>query len=124
MTLSASPLIHTLKFELFALSSMLDLSQHTDVHVLFPTTTEADLIEADKTIPSDTHLVRYIRNEFVTDGDDEGERKDVEYISALRAYKMSDIFDALHDNGCTVLEIRPGFGTIKPKLYGFQQSGQ
>ncbi len=87
---------------------MLDLTQHTDVHVLFPLTTEEDLIAKDKSIPSDTHLVRYMK-----DGS--------EHISALRAYKMVDIFDALYDNGCEVLEIRPGFGSIKPKLYGFQQ---
>ena len=87
---------------------MLDLTQHTDVHVLFPLTTEEDLIAKDKSLPSDTHLCRYMK-----DG--------TETISALRAYKMSDIFDALYDNGCEVLEIRPGFGTIKPKLYGYQK---
>lgn len=89
---------------------MIDLSKHTDVHVLFPSTTETELKAADKSIPSDTHLVRYIK-----DG--------TEHVSALRAYKQVDIFDAMHDNGCEVLEIRPGFGSIKPKLYGFQKPG-
>ena len=88
----------------------LDLTQHTDVHVLYPLTTEADLVGLNKQLPSDTHLVRYsILNEV---GGEE-----VEYISALRAYKMSDIFDAVHDNGCKVLEIRPGFGSIRPNLF-------
>lgn len=88
----------------------LDLTSHADVHVLFPSTSHDDLRAQDKTLPSDTHLVRYVR---------EG----AETIAALRAYKMSDIFDALHDNGATVLEIRQGYGTIKPKLYGFQSNG-
>lgn len=88
---------------------MIDLTQHSDVHVLFLETTEADLKAQDKSLPSDTHLVRYIK-----DGS--------EQISALRAYKSVDIFDALHDNGCEVLEIRRGFGTIRPNLYGFQKA--
>lgn len=89
----------------------LDLSAHTDVHVLFPSTTHDDLRAQDKTLPSDTHLCRYIK-----DG--------TEVIVALRAYKKVDIFDALHDNGCQVLEITAGYGSIKPKLYGFQKSGE
>ena len=85
----------------------LDLKAHPDVHVLFPATTEEELKTKEKSIPSDTHLCRYIL---------EGQ----EQISALRAYKMVDIFDALHDNGAQVLEIVQGYGSIKPKLYGFQ----
>ena len=89
---------------------MLDLTQHTDVHVLLPVTTEDDLVAKDKTLPSDTHLVRYMK-----DG--------TEHVSALRAYKSVDIFDALHDNGCEVLEIRHGFGSIRPNLFGIQGVG-
>ena len=88
---------------------MIDLTQHSDVHVLFLETTEADLKAQDKSLPGDTHLVRYIK-----DGS--------EQIRALRAYKSVDIFDALHDNGCEVLEIRRGFGTIRPNLDGCQKA--
>ena len=86
----------------------LDLTKHTDVHVLLAETTEEDLVAKTKTLPSDTHLCRYMK-----DG--------TECIAALRAYKSVDIFDALHDNGCQVLEIRHGFGSIRPNLFGTQK---
>ena len=44
-------------------------------------------------------------------------RDDEERCSAIRAYKSPDIFDALHDAGHKVLEIKLGYGLIKPKLY-------
>ena len=41
----------------------------------------------------------------------------VEKVAAIRAYKYVEIFDELYDQGYTVLEIKRGFGRIKPKLY-------
>ena len=52
---------------------------------------------------TDVHLVRYAKD---------GAEK-----SAIRAYKYVEIFDELYDQGYTVLEIKRGFGRIKPKLY-------
>jgi len=37
---------------------------------------------------------------------------------AIRAYKMSDIFDALHDQGSEVHEISQGYGTLRPNMFG------
>ena len=62
----------------------------------------------DKQLPSDTHIVRYMQ---------EGK----EIIDAVRAYTMVDIFDEYFDllsSENPILEIKSGFGYIKPKLYG------
>jgi len=62
----------------------------------------------DKQLPSDTHIVRYLQ---------EGS----ETIDAVRAYTMTDIFDEYYDllgKDNPILEIKSGFGYIKPKLYG------
>lgn len=61
--------------------------------------------DLDADLPSDTHLIFYV-------GDD-GEV----LIDALRAYKKADVFDAYHDAGRLVLDIKTGYGRIKPKLY-------
>ena len=64
-----------------------------------------------RNLPTDIHLVEYSHN-------------DVIYSDAVRAAKMSDIFDAYYDrlkemgNG-QVVSIRSGFGCIKPKLYNY-----
>ena len=63
-------------------------------------TSENELRDLDKQLPSDTHLV-------ITD----------KGIYGVRAYKSVDIFDAFFDEGHIVKEIRSGFGLIKPKLY-------
>ncbi len=62
-----------------------------------------------KGLPSDTHIVMY-----VTGGKT--------LYDAVRAYTMVDIFDAYHDklkpqNG-SVLDIRSGYGNVRPNLYG------
>lgn len=67
-------------------------------------TSENELRNLDKQLPSDTHLV-------VTD----------KGVYGVRAYKAVDIFDAFFDEGHTVSEIRSGFGIIKPKLYNSQK---
>tara|TARA_B100001063_G_scaffold189358_1_gene180030 strand:- start:578 stop:829 length:252 start_codon:yes stop_codon:yes gene_type:complete len=78
-----------------------------DVIVHIESTTHDKLVKLDAELPSDIHLVRYRKPTW----------KKKEKISAIRAYKMSDIFDALHDEGWQVLEIKQGYGRIKPKLF-------
>ena len=70
-------------------------------------TTLEKLQKLDAELPSDIHLVRYKKPSW----------KKKEKISAIRAFKQVDIFDHLHDAGYAVLEIRSGFGRIKPKLF-------
>ena len=77
-----------------------------DCQLLRENTSHEELVSLEKTLPSDTYLVRYI-----------DKRDDEERCSAIRAYKSPDIFDALHDAGHKVLEIKLGYGLIKPKLY-------
>ena len=72
-------------------------------------TTEAELVKLDAELPSDIHLVRYKKPSW----------KKKEKISAIRAFKQVDIFDHLHDAGYAVLEIKSGFGRIKPKLFNY-----
>ena len=59
-------------------------------------------------LPTDLHLVEY---------EVEGKL----YVDAIRAYKMSDIFDGYYDKlkpmGGTLNSITSGYGTIKPNLY-------
>lgn len=86
-------------------------------------TSHDELIALEKDLPSDVHLVRYWPTKAVREQEAEAADLDVEdliEISGIRAYKMSDIFDALHDGGFEVLEIVQGYGRIKPKLYGYQ----
>ena len=75
-----------------------------NLRVLSEETTLEKILENERMLPTDTHLVRYTRG-------------DGEKIAAIRAYKYVDIFDELYDQGYTVLEIKRGFGRIKPKLY-------
>lgn len=78
-----------------------------DCHLVCDETSHEELRALDKDLPSDTHLVRY----YI---------QDVELVSGIRAFKMSDIFDALFDLGADVREITQGYGAIKPKLWGYQ----
>ena len=68
-------------------------------------TSEQELIDLSKDLPTDTHLVTYETPNFTVGCD------------AVRAYKMSDIFDCYTDAGLKVRAITSGFGSIKPKLF-------
>ena len=62
-----------------------------------------------KGLPSDTHIVMYVLGGKTL-------------YDAVRAYTKVDIFDTYHDklkpqNG-SVLDIRSGYGNIRPNLYG------
>ena len=63
-------------------------------------------------LPTDLHLVEY---------EVEGKL----YVDAIRAYKMSDIFDGYYDKlkplGGKVTSITTGYGSIKPNLYNVQK---
>lgn len=75
-----------------------------DVILMVENTNEDNVRDTEHNLPSDVHLVTYV------DGDD------IKY-DAVRASKMSDIFDGYFDMGVTVTGIRSGYGKIKPKLY-------
>ena len=75
--------------------------------MLIERTSEEKLLKLDKSLPTDTHLVRVKKPSW----------KKKEQVMAIRAFRKVDIFDLLHDEGWQVLEIRNGFGQIKPKLY-------
>lgn len=78
-----------------------------DCHLIVEETSHEELVELDKDLPSDTHLVRYKQG---------GEQ----FVAGIRAFKMVDIFDALFDLGAEVLEITQGYGRIRPKLFGYE----
>ena len=69
----------------------------------------------DKGLPSDIHVVMYVV---------EGKT----LYDAVRSYTKVDIFDTYHDklkpqNG-SVLDIRSGYGNIRPNLYGKIKTGE
>lgn len=68
-----------------------------------------------KGLPTDTHIVMYVL---------EGKT----LYDAVRAYTKVDIFDTYYDklkaqNG-SVLDIRSGYGNIRPNLYGKIKTGE
>jgi hypothetical protein len=69
-----------------------------------------DLDDFDhKGLPSDTHIVKYeLENGTIYD--------------AVRAYTKVDIFDTYHDKlkplKGKVLDIRSGYGNVRPNMYG------
>lgn len=87
-----------------------DWLQKYECVLLMQETSEEELRGLEKTLPTDTHLVLIEK---------EGEL----YADAVRAYKMSDIFDAYYDEGYKVNMIQRGFGRIRPNLYANQQEG-
>lgn len=80
--------------------------------LLMQETSEEELADLDGELPTDTHLVRYVLPEGDVGCD------------AVRAFTKVDIFDAYHDARLTVLEIKSGWGRIKPKLFTDAQPGQ
>ena len=63
----------------------------------------------DKGLPTDMHIVMYVL---------EGKT----LYDAVRAYTKVDIFDTYHDKlkpqKGSVLDIRSGYGNVRPNLYG------
>lgn len=77
------------------------------VIVHFENTSRDKIRKLDKELPSDIHFVRYKKPTW----------KKKEKVSAIRAYRKTDIFDSLHDQGYQVLEIESGFGTVRPNMF-------
>ena len=86
-----------------------ELKKH-DVILVRENTDVESIIMDQTTLPTDIHLIEY---------DDEGTVK----IDAVRAFKMSDIFDAYWDLGSrSVISIKAGYGCVRPNLYNAKQS--
>ena len=77
-----------------------ELLTYNQCSLLMEQTSHEELRDLDADLPSDLHLV-------VTD----------QGVYGVRAYKSVDIFDAFHDAGHKVTEIRSGYGRQKPKLW-------
>lgn len=75
-----------------------------EVILVVENTTEDGVRDTEHELPSDTHVVKYL------DGDEPK-------VDAVRANKMSDIFDGYYDMGFPPTDIRSGYGKIKPRLY-------
>ena len=86
-----------------------------DIRVIMENVTEEEIIDLNKDLPSDVHLVEYYRNQDL-------------YFDAVRAHKMVDIFDYYYDrlNAETrqgtltffeIKAIKSGYGILKPRLF-------
>ena len=86
------------------MSKLTELKKN-DVMLVRENTDEKSIILDSKELPTDIHLVQY---------DVEGEIK----TDAVRAFKMSDVFDAYWDIGVkSVTAIKTGYGSIRPNLW-------
>ena len=69
----------------------------------------------DKGLPSDIHVVMYVL---------EGKT----LYDAVRSYTKVDIFDTYHDKlkplKGSVLDIRSGYGNVRPNMYGKIKTGE
>ena len=85
-----------------------------DVIVLLEQTSETEVSDLARDLPSDLHLVEYVKD---------GEAQ----VDGVRAFKKSDIFDFYYDylletsQSFQITAIRSGFGCIKPRLFNAQQ---
>ena len=77
-----------------------ELLAYNQCSMLAEKTSHEELRDLGAELPSDVHCV-------VTD----------QGIYGVRAYKSVDIFDAFHDAGHQVAEIRSGYGRVKPRLW-------
>mgnify|MGYP007072310472 FL=1 len=76
-----------------------------DVMLVRENTDEKTIMLDSKELPTDIHLIDYTV---------EGETK----TDAVRAFKMSDVFDAYYDLGIkSVTAIKTGYGSIRPNLW-------
>ena len=75
-----------------------------DVIIFEEKVTRENIEERRKELPSDIHLVEYLKGNEL-------------HVDAVRSYRKVDIFDHLHDRGFAVLEIVSGFGRIRPNCF-------
>lgn len=85
-----------------------------DIIVLMEQTSEEEVKDLASELPSDLHLVEYIKDgEFQIDG--------------VRAFSRVDIFDFYYDylketsEQFEIKAIKNGYGRIKPRLFNTQQ---
>ena len=89
------------------------------VSVLFEATSVEEVRDLEKDLPSDTHIIEYVRDGEVL-------------CDAVRSYSKVDIFDHYYDrlkadtrqelcNGFKIISIQSGFGFVKPRMYGYEQ---
>ena len=81
-----------------------------EVNIFMLNTTPETIKEMDAELPTDIHMV-------------ELRQGDETIYDAVRAYKMSSIFDVYYDKlqgEAEIVSIKSGYGRIKPKLYGYQ----
>lgn len=78
------------------------------VQHLMAETSEQELVDLNRDIPTDTHLVTFRTIDGAVSAD------------AVRAFNKVDIFDAYADGGLRIIEIKSGFGSIRPNLYGIK----
>lgn len=74
-------------------------------HHLMSETSESEVTDLSSDLPTDTHLVTFRTSDGAVSCD------------AVRSFNKSDIFDGYSDAGFTVISIKSGYGSIKPKLY-------
>jgi len=80
-----------------------------DVILIQEGANESDIRARQRELPTDLHLVDYEVNGTLM-------------CDAVRAPKKADVFDAYHDyEGSTVKDIRTGYGTLRPNMYGVTQ---
>ena len=86
-----------------------------DVIVFMEGVTKEEIRELNSELPTDIHLVEYVRGQDL-------------FLDAVRAYKMSDIFNAYYDrlnaetrqgliSNFEIRSITSGYGSVKPKLF-------
>ena len=77
--------------------------------------TKEEIRELNSELPTDIHLIEYVRGQDL-------------FLDAVRAYKMSDIFNTYYDrlnaearqgliSNFEIRSITSGYGSIKPKLF-------
>ncbi|WGL30600.1 hypothetical protein SCRES2_gp61 [Synechococcus phage S-CRES2] len=86
-----------------------------DVIIFMEKVTREEIEEMRSELPTDLHLIEYIKGTDL-------------FLDAVRAYKMSEIFDYYYDSlneaaqagaitNFEILSITSGYGQIKPKLF-------
>lgn len=85
------------------------------VVTVFENTTEQEVLELNKDLPTDLHLIEYEENNQF-------------FLDAVRAYKKSDVFDIYYDRlnekaknneitSFSILSVRNGYGSILPRTW-------
>ncbi|WGL30483.1 hypothetical protein SCRES1_gp56 [Synechococcus phage S-CRES1] len=86
-----------------------------DVIIFMEKVTREEIEEMRSELPTDLHLIEYIKGTDL-------------FLDAVRAYKMSEIFDYYYDSlneaaeagaitNFEIVSITSGYGQIKPKLF-------